>query len=80
VPPTARGMADGIVNLLQQPQAIEALREQARIVAATEFGWSKFCDQVRNVYEPALTKTNRALHRQAPTSGKRKVQRFNENA
>jgi glycosyltransferase involved in cell wall biosynthesis len=63
VSPTPQGMADGIVNVLQNPESAKALKQQARKVAETELGWSRFCDQVIKIYEPVLAATGGILDR-----------------
>ena len=52
---TSQGMAEGIVNVLQDAQSANTLRKQARKVAEKELGWTRFCEQVIDIYDPVLT-------------------------
>jgi glycosyltransferase involved in cell wall biosynthesis len=61
VSPTSQGVADGIASVLENPRAAKSLRRQARRVAETELGWSRFCDQVIKIYEPVLTTPEETL-------------------
>jgi glycosyltransferase involved in cell wall biosynthesis len=63
VSPTPQGMADGIVNVLQNPKSAKTLQQQAREVAETELGWSGFCDQVFKIYKPVMAATGGILER-----------------
>ena len=54
VPPTPRGIADGILSLLQNPQYAERLRQEAREIYAHDLAWPLFCEQVMSIYNAAL--------------------------
>jgi len=63
VSPTPQGLADGIVNELQNLESAKTLRQQACKVAETELGWSRFCHQVIKIYEPVLAATGGIMER-----------------
>ncbi len=54
VPPTPRGIADGILSVLRDHQLAERCRQKAREISAKQLAWPKFCEQVGDIYAAAL--------------------------
>jgi glycosyltransferase involved in cell wall biosynthesis len=50
VPPTAKGLADGALALLQDPEQAKAMGERARLVAEENYSWSAFLEKNRRAY------------------------------
>jgi glycosyltransferase involved in cell wall biosynthesis len=50
VPPTAQGLADGALALLQNPEQAKAMGERGRQVAEKNYSWSAFLEKNRRAY------------------------------
>jgi glycosyltransferase involved in cell wall biosynthesis len=50
VPPTAKGLADGALALLRNPEEAEAMGERGRLVAEKNYSWSAFLEKNRRAY------------------------------
>jgi len=50
VPPTPQHLAEGALELLQNPERAQALGDNARRVAEEHYSWSAFLEKVRQVY------------------------------
>jgi glycosyltransferase involved in cell wall biosynthesis len=50
VPPTAKGLADGALALLQNPEQAKAMGERGRLVAEKNYSWSAFLEKNRRAY------------------------------
>jgi len=50
VPPTPQDLAEGALELLQNPERAQALGDNARRVAEEQYSWSAFLEKVRQVY------------------------------
>ncbi|HEY0837641.1 MAG TPA: glycosyltransferase family 4 protein [Azospirillum sp.] len=50
VPPTAEGLADGILTALERPEHAARLGEQARRTALSEYGYDRFKRQMVSLY------------------------------
>jgi len=50
VPPTPQGLAEGALELLQNPERAQALGDNARRVAEEQYSWPAFLEKVRQVY------------------------------
>lgn len=50
VPPTAKGLADGALALLQNPEQAKEMGERARVVAEKNYSWSAFLEKNRRAY------------------------------
>jgi glycosyltransferase involved in cell wall biosynthesis len=51
VPPTARGLADGILSLLQDPERAARMGKAGRQYAEEHLGWNKFVGGLGDLYE-----------------------------
>jgi glycosyltransferase involved in cell wall biosynthesis len=49
VPPTSRGLADGITSLLHDPDQCRTLSDAARAYGSDTLGWSGFLESVREI-------------------------------
>jgi glycosyltransferase involved in cell wall biosynthesis len=56
VPPTARGIAQGITDLLDDPQRARTLAAAASSYAASSLSWSSFKALVEDIYATALAR------------------------
>jgi glycosyltransferase involved in cell wall biosynthesis len=50
VPPTPQDLAQGALELLQNPERAQALGDNAKRVAEEQYSWSAFLEKVRQVY------------------------------
>lgn len=50
VPPTPQDLAEGALELLQNPERAQALGDNARRVAEEQYSWSAFLEKVQHVY------------------------------
>jgi glycosyltransferase involved in cell wall biosynthesis len=51
VPPTARGLADGILSLLRDPDRAARMGKAGRQYAEEHLGWNKFVGGLGDLYE-----------------------------
>ena len=59
--PSAEGLAQGIVSLLQDPQRAARLAIAARAYAGSNLGWNRFLVAVKAVYEEVARRTDVAV-------------------
>jgi glycosyltransferase involved in cell wall biosynthesis len=50
VPPTAKGLADGALALLKDPEKARAMGERGRLVAEKNYSWNAFLEKNRRAY------------------------------
>jgi glycosyltransferase involved in cell wall biosynthesis len=51
VPPSTRGLADGILSILNDPERAARLGHAARTYAEERLGWSRFVASLDTIYE-----------------------------
>lgn len=62
VPPTAEGLAQGALELLQDPERARALGERGRKLAEENYSWSAFLEKNRRAYRMFTASKREVLH------------------
>lgn len=65
VPPTAEGLAQGALELLQDPERARALGESGRKLLEENYSWSPFLEKNRRAYREFTASTREALYPKA---------------